>query len=174
MRLNILFLLLATLPGPCSAQQPSAADAVKRDLQAVQGTWKLVRYERQGKVWDRKGIAREFKDQGRELQLRIEGDKLFLGEDQKPYRLRGGNQPQDHTFWLDPTTTPKRCNISSSDWGFLSRSTGDYEGIYRFQGDRLKICLAHHPEARPKRFGASPDHEWLWLLVYQRVPPPAK
>lgn len=174
MRLSILLLLLAGLHGSGSAQQPPAGDALKRDLQAAQGTWKLVRYERHGKVWDREGIARDFKDQGRELQLRIEGDKLFLGEEQKPLRLQRGDQPQDHTFWLDPTTTPKRCDISSSDWGFLSRGTSTYEGIYRFRGNRLEICLAHHPEPRPKRFGASPDHEWLWLLVYQRVTPPAK
>src|SRR5207247_1534130 len=78
MRLSILFLLLAALHRPGSAQQPVAGDAVKRDLQAAQGTWQLVRYERHGKVWDREGIARDFKDQGRELQLRIEGDKLFV------------------------------------------------------------------------------------------------
>jgi uncharacterized protein (TIGR03067 family) len=157
--------------------KPPADDAVKRDLQAAQGTWKLVRYERQGKVWGRKRIARDFKSGGRELQLRIKGDKLFVGEgeDQMSCRLRRGARPQDHTFWLDPTTTPKRCDISiGSDWGFLSRGTAYYEGIYRFQGDRLEICLAHHPEARPTRFSTDKDHEWRWLLVYQRVPPPAK
>jgi hypothetical protein len=36
----------------------------------------------------------------------------------------------------------------------------------------MESCLAHHPEARPKRIGAGPDHEWLWRLVYRRVPPP--
>lgn len=173
MRWSILFLLLAALHGPGSAQQPRAGDAVKRDLQALQGTWKLVHYERQGKVWDRKGIARDFKDGGREFQLRIEGDKLFLGADQKPYRLRASDQPLDHTFRLDPTTTPKRCDISS-DWAFLSRGADNYEGIYRVKGDRLVICLAHHPETRPKQFVASPDREWLWRLVYRRVTPPAK
>jgi uncharacterized protein (TIGR03067 family) len=179
MRLSILFLLLAALIRPGSAQQPPAGAAVKKDLQAAQGTWKLVRYESQGKVWNREGIARDFKDQGRELQLRIEGDRLFLGAGKsqeafshEAHRLRRGGLNQ--TFWLDPTTTPKRCDISMSGWGFMSRGTDTFKGIYRFQGDRLEICLAHHPELRPKRFSAGPDHEWVWLLVYQRVPPPAK
>src|SRR5207249_7691820 len=113
----------------------------------------------------------------RELLLRIEGDRIFLGEDkaEKPSRLRRDGRPRDHTFWLDPTKTPKRCDISiGSDWGFLSPGTAHYEGIYRLQGDRLEICLAHHPNTRPTQFLADKDHEWRWLLVYRRVPPPAK
>src|SRR6266511_383815 len=148
MRLSILVLLLAALPGAESAQQPPAADAVQLDLQAAQGTWELVRYENQGKVWGPEGIARDFAGKGRELLLRIEGDKLLVGEDkaQKPCRLRRGGRLRDDTFWLDPTKTPKRCDISTgSDWGFLSHGTAHYEGIYRLQGDRLEICLAHHP-----------------------------
>src|SRR4051812_43906786 len=114
MRLSILILLLAGLPGVISAQQPPAADAVQQDLQAAQGTWELVRYERQGKVWGPEGIARDFKDKGRELLLRIEGDRLFVGEgkDQMSSRLRRGGRPQDHTFRLDPTKTPKLVDIS--------------------------------------------------------------
>jgi uncharacterized protein (TIGR03067 family) len=176
MRLSFLYLLLTALPGAGSARQPPAGEAVKRDLQAAQGTWELVRYERQGKVWGPEGIARDFEGKGREMRLRIEGDKLFVGggKDQKPYRLRRGGRPRDHTFWLDPTQTPKRCDIGfGSDWGFLSRGTANFEGIYRLRGDRLEICLAHHPEARPTRFIAGADHEWVWLLVYRRVPPPA-
>jgi uncharacterized protein (TIGR03067 family) len=126
-------------------------------------------------VWGPEGIAREFEGRGRGLLLRFEGDRLFVGEDkdQKPCRLRRGGPPQDHTFWLDPTKTPRSFDISiGSDWGFLSRGTATYEGIYRLQGDRLEICFAHHPELRPTRFRAGPDHEWLWLLVYRRVPPP--
>jgi uncharacterized protein (TIGR03067 family) len=175
MRLSILLLLLAALPGAGPAQQPPAGDAVQRDLQAAQGTWELVRYESQGKVWGPEGIARDFQGRGRELLLRIEGDKLFVGEGKgrETYRLRRGGRPRDQTFWLDPTQAPKRCDISF-DCGFLSRGTATFEGIYRLRGDRLEICLGHHPEARPGRFSAGPDHEWLWLLVYRRVPPPAK
>src|SRR4051794_38070206 len=122
MRLSILFLLLAALPRAGFAQQPPAADAAKRDLQAAQGTWELVRYERQGKVWGRKAIARDFKDKGRELLLRFEGDELFMGEDrnEKPYRLLRGGATQDHTFWLNPTKTPSRCDISFES-GIFSR-----------------------------------------------------
>ncbi|MFO0964168.1 MAG: TIGR03067 domain-containing protein [Gemmataceae bacterium] len=172
MRQAILFLLLPALYGPA---QPPAEDAVERDLQTLQGTWRLARYEREGKVWDREGIARDFKDKGGELRLRIEGDKIFLGDDPKPSRLRRDDRPRDLTFHLDPTVTPKRCDISiGSDWGFMSRGAAHWEAIYRFQGDRLEICLAHNPEARPTRFGADPKREWLWLLVYERVPAPAK
>jgi uncharacterized protein (TIGR03067 family) len=177
MRLSVLFLLPAVLPTAGFAQQPPVSDAAKRDLQAIQGTWELVRYERQGKVWARKAIAREFKDKGRELLLRFEGNKLFVGEDknEKPCLLRRGGPPQDHSFWLDPTKTPSQCDISfGSDWGFLSRGTATYEGIYRLQGDRLEICVAHHPETRPTQFLTGQDHEWRWLLVYRRVPRPAK
>ncbi len=175
MRLSILFLLLAVLPGAGSAQQPPAGDAAKRDLKAAQGTWELVRYENHEKVWGPEGIARDFKNKGRELLLRIEGDKLFLGEDknEKPYSLRRGGPTEDHTFWLDPTKTPSQCDLSFES-GIFSRGMSTYEGIYRFQGDRLEICIAHHPNTRPTQFSTDKDHEWRWLLVYRRVPPRAK
>ncbi len=173
MRWSILVLLLAALHGSGSAQQPPARDAVQRELRAAQGTWILVRYERQGKVWYRYAIRRDFKDHGRELQIRMEGDKLFLGDDQKPYRLRSGDQPHNLTFWLDPTATPKRCDLSFAS-GIFGPGMTTYEGIYRLQGDRLEICIAHHPEARPTKFTTGPDHEWLCLLVYQRVQPPTR
>jgi uncharacterized protein (TIGR03067 family) len=176
MRLSILVHLLAALTGAGSAQQPLAGDAARRDLQAAQGTWELVRYENHGKVWGPEGIARDFEGKGRELLLRIEGDKLFVGEgkDQQLCRLRRGGRPEDHTFSLDPTKTPKRCDISTgANWGFMARGTAHYEGIYRLQGDRLEICVAHHPNTRPTRFSADKDHEWRWLLVYRRVRPPA-
>ena len=177
MRWSILILLFAALPGADSAQQPPADDPIQRDLKAVQGTWELVRYERQGKTWGRKGIARDFKEKGRELLLRFEGEKLLVGEgkDQESARLRRGERLQDHTFWLDPTKTPKHFNINIwSDWGFGARGTLHFEGIYRLQGDRLEICVAHHPNARPTEFRVDKDHEWQWLLVYRRVPPPPK
>jgi uncharacterized protein (TIGR03067 family) len=135
----------------------------------------LIRYERQGKVWGPEGIDRDFEDKGRGLQLRFEGDKLFMGEakNDKPYRLLRRGATQDHTFWLDPTKTPSRFDLSLES-GIFSRGMTTYEGIYRLQGDRLEICVAMHPNTRPTQFVTDADHEWRWLLVYRRVPPPKK
>jgi uncharacterized protein (TIGR03067 family) len=86
---------------------------------------------------------------------------------------RAAGATQDHTFWLVATKTPSRFDLSFES-GIFSRGMTTYEGIYRIQGDRLEICVAHHPNTRPTHFGTDTDHEWRWLLVYRRIPPPKK
>jgi uncharacterized protein (TIGR03067 family) len=169
MCLSILLVLLAALAPTIPAQAP---DPVKKELQALQGTWELVVFENDRQVFEKRGIEKEFDKDAPVRILHIDGEKLRLGKGEraKPYTLRKGGKPKSGTYSVDPSVSPGRMAISTGSEGGLFGGVMTFEGIYRLKGDRLEICVvwSDHSEL-PKDFSVEKGNGWCWLLVYERV-----
>ena len=115
----------------------------KKDQEAIQGSWKVVKLERHGKV--NTGAFREdtwiFKDD--ELSM-VGKDKTFAKA----------------AFKLDPSKKPKSIEMPITDGASKGKTR---LGIYRIDGDKLMIC---HGEERPKEFSGEGK---AILLEFERV-----
>jgi uncharacterized protein (TIGR03067 family) len=142
MRVTIACLLLPVL----SLAAPANEDRPKKELAALQGTWRLAATEKDGKT-------RDVSDQP--LEWVIKGNKvLWGGEDLAELTVDGATTPWsiDVTF-LDP----RKVN----------------EGVCSVEGDTLKICINGQAEGvkeRPVGF-ATEGKPGLQLLTLKRVKP---
>jgi uncharacterized protein (TIGR03067 family) len=156
---------------------PATERQVEQEWKALQGTWVLVGYEREGHRLSKEEFAKEFAEDGDKLRLRIEGDKLTLGtgEGRKEFAYRRQGPPKEWTWQLRPGQTPKAFDISSLETGLYVAGTWTFEGIYRVKGDRLEVCgvFTLLNEEQPTDFSTRPD-SWRRLLIYERVKPPAR
>jgi uncharacterized protein (TIGR03067 family) len=109
-----------------------------------------------------RGVAGQFK--GKELsddelnrtRLTVTGDRARLAV--PPLGAEVAN-----SITLDPTIVPKQITIGAGAGG-----RGVLEGIYRFDGDRLLLCVAAHPGPRPTAFATQADTSDI-LLTLERA-----
>jgi RNA polymerase sigma factor (sigma-70 family) len=123
-------------------ERPQEGRAAARDQEDLQGTWRVVRSEEDGK---RHMII--------PAEIKIAGDKIliptFLGE-------------SEYTFKLGTTDTPKRID--------LFYATGDVDaGIYQLQANRFIFCVAPSGKERPSKFESKPGSGHR-LAVFEREP----
>ncbi len=129
-----------------------AAAADKKDEDLLQGRWKVMSVENNGKKAEAKVIAN--------MKLVVAGDKMTA--------LDGNDVMDEYTFRLDPTAKPRAID--------LTIQTGDEKGktvrgIYRLEGDALTVCVAEPDKKdRPREFSA-PEGSSFMLLVFQRAKP---
>lgn len=117
-------------------------DQAKKDLESMQGNWKLVSLEIEGKKQDKPQPG----------SMTIKGNKLtHPGE---------GGKVEEGTFTLDPTKKPKAMDMKSSSTTGKEMSIS---AIYSIEGDTLKLCLGK--KDRPTEFKAAKDNV---LLVFER------
>lgn len=120
-----LFVLCLVLPS-------ATGDEMKPDMAAFQGEWRLTRLEADGKQND--------VPDGDGAKVVFKSDRLFLGGEEKFF------------IKLDPTCDPKTIDLIPRE---EENKDEVLEGIYRFRGTRLTLCL-HKPSRirmRPVRFG---------------------
>jgi uncharacterized protein (TIGR03067 family) len=99
------------------------ADAAKKELEKFQGMWELVPPEN-----DANAVA---------LKVEFKGGKI---------RVIFPNGELKGTFKIDASTDPKLIDFSVKD-------RGDWEGIYKFDGDKLTICVSDPcTKQRPAEF----------------------
>jgi uncharacterized protein (TIGR03067 family) len=138
-----LFAFILNLAISFGATQSSAAAPDKQDLAELQGAWKLVSIESNGK-------ALELTD--RQPRWVIQGDKvLYGGEDLA--RLT-----------VDVKAMPKLVDLK------FASPDKVYEAIYTIEKDTLKICLNRQSEGvkeRPLVFSTKDKANWR-LLVFER------
>ncbi len=118
------------------------------DLVKLQGTWKRVDAEIDGK-----------KLPAAELQtttLTIEKNK---------YTLNMGGQLRTGTLKLDPSKTPKQIDLSSDAGPNKGKVL---PGIYELDGDIFKYALSNPGKERPTDFTAKPGHS---VFVNKRAGP---
>ena len=126
-------------------------DAGAKDLDKLQGTWRIV----SSQVADEKAAE----DEVARRRVTVKGDLLIYeyGNEQKEQRAG--------TIRLDPKT-------KSFDWVFTELGA-TMLGIYELKGDDLKIGFGNdgpiRPQ-RPKRFEMGRENV-VWLLVLKRQKP---
>jgi uncharacterized protein (TIGR03067 family) len=116
-----------------AADAPQVGEG-RKDMEKLQGTWKVVAMERDGqKAPD--DVIREQKP------WVIKGDKIITDDTAKE---------GTSTYKLDPAKKPKAIDVASADpevkW---------IPGIYALEGDTLKLCLSYPAnKERPTEFAA--------------------
>jgi uncharacterized protein (TIGR03067 family) len=144
--LAAVFSLLAASPSASSVastqEKIDKAEAVKNELAALQGSWKLMTYEEDGK---------EVKDVGNPYT--IEKDKLTVKRD--------GEVTAEGPLELDPTRSPKHLDFQ--------RTGGQTEmTIYVRVGDYLILCGRRDGKTRPSEFATGTANGGEYLIVLKR------
>jgi uncharacterized protein (TIGR03067 family) len=108
-------------------------EAAKKELKALQGTWKVVAAEQDGDPLDR-----------------IVGGTLVIKANNFAIKTAGGTELKGDLI-LDPAKKPKHVNLAHQD-GPLKDKT--WQGIYELKGDTLKLCYAEadSEKERPTEF----------------------
>ncbi|HEV3439580.1 MAG TPA: TIGR03067 domain-containing protein [Gemmata sp.] len=131
------FILTAT-PGSVRAGDPPA-----KELKELQGTWKLVSVEIDGKATD---------PIGGQPKWVIKGEKVFYGGAE----IAG--------LKVDASTSPRVIDLKFSDPERV------YEGIYAVEKGTLKICINRQTEGtkdRPGKLSTKDQSDWR-LLVFEQ------
>jgi uncharacterized protein (TIGR03067 family) len=125
----------------------AAAQDAKKEQALLQGKWKAVKIEIEGKEIPADELAK--------LKITVEGDK-FIGQ-------KDNNEQEKNLMKLDPTKKPKAIDLTPQS----GPSEGmTLQGIYELTGDTLKMCLALPGANRPDAFAAG---EMRVLITLQRV-----
>lgn len=128
-----------------------AADNTQTELDRFQGNWQVIELVEDGKVIPREAI-REWLPSGGRFEI-VENAIIFTS----PH----DNHKHVKAFSLDPTQYPKAIEISTPE-------KKDGWGIYRFDEQRLVICLSDSDEsARPEGFTAKTGSKRT-LMVLER------
>ena len=126
--LTRICLLLVFAAGSLAHAQPEATK-VKKEFAPLQGVWRLIGFEVDGKE--------AFLQEHRQIRWVIKDDKVFYGGDELA------------KITLDPATSPKCLDLG------LIKSKRTHEGIYKLDKDRLKICVGMMTDGvkeRPLKF----------------------
>jgi len=119
----------------------------EKDLEKIQGTWKLESVESQGQV---------FIEQYKEWTFNIKDDKLTIKIGDKVHN--------EYTIKIDPDKKPKTID--------LIRKAGDQTltetGIYELDGDTWKVCNDDSGATRPMEYGTK-EGTRLELIMMKRV-----
>ncbi len=150
-------LLLTVTVGLLMAADNPKEEAAKKEREILQGTWKLVSAE-----WD-----------GKPDDLRFtENTTLRISKDGKcTLKLPWPQGVFEGTYLLDPTQKPKTVDYNFKSIPVKGKPLAEL-GIYSLEGDTLKICKSVTGKERPKEFATKPD-DGRSLYVFQRELPPA-
>jgi uncharacterized protein (TIGR03067 family) len=132
-----------------SASLMAPAEDAKKDLEKLQGTWKLVSLEVDGKKKTSEG-------QKKEPTMVVEGNKFTSTIDDE-HSFKG-------TFTLDASKKPKVVDFTVTE-GELKGKT--LRGIYEVEAETLRACYAAPDKERPTEF-ASKAGSGVHLYVYKR------
>ena len=147
------YLLTALAAGLLLAAQDAKEDATKKDLEQIQGTWRLVSRQRDGRTDPPVAV--------KDVLMTNKGDQFsFKG-------AASGAGATQGTFKLDATKTPKTMDRIPADGPNKGKTL---PAIYALEGDTLKICVAVAGKERPKEFATKPGSGYV-LSVFKREKP---
>ena len=115
----------------------AAEDDAKKDLEKMQGEWKVTAFEFSG--------AKIPKEETDKLSVSIKGSELT------PVSKTAV------TIKLDATTTPRQITLTDK--------TKTQYGIYEITGDTIKMCLGFDEAGRPKAFATEKDSKTFMLSL---------
>lgn len=131
-----------TKPEPKKAQKPP-----KTDLERMQGDWKVTFRKDGGRE-----APKEYIEDWEYLFL-IHGDSLIIRDKSKI--VQG-------TVKLDSAATPKTIDMT------IGNGAEKREGIYTFEGDKLKVCWAGWHRQRPNKFSAEKEDKGDGIMILER------
>jgi uncharacterized protein (TIGR03067 family) len=140
-----LLLVLAASVGILGIAADDAKDAAKKELDGLQGEWKLVSATRDGKDMP--------KDTVKGYKNTVKGDKFTVTGD--------GKAVEEGTMKLDPTRKTKEIDLA------LREGKQTALGIYKLSEDTYKLCYAPPGKGRPKEFSGKEGTGYT-LSVWQR------
>lgn len=129
----------------------SRSDAIARQMEKFQGTWKQVAHVRDG-------VADPPEERGWEPRVTFTGNRFVV-------TLADGSTAIKGTFRLDPTREPKAVDWTDT---FGPDAGKTFLAIYSLEEDRLIFCAADEGQERPTEFRAGPGQV---LRVSQREVP---
>jgi len=124
----------------------AADDDVPTDQDRLQGVWKLIALESDGKKAPDEVV--------KAMRLTVKGDKLYLREE---------NKEEEAPFKLDPSKTPRTMDLTVR----VGDKTDTVRLIYELKGDELKLCGGRVGKDRPSEFATRPG-SGLHLLLFRR------
>jgi len=131
-------LVAAVLCGAAFASERSGA-AEKEDKDFIQGTWRMIEWQRPGQETLHAGPTVYF-----------EGNHLyFLRKNEFTKDMDRVNLTEFH---LDPGKTPKQIDLVQLDGPNKGKT---FKGIYELTGDQLRVCVNdedHLASERPTEF----------------------
>ena len=142
-RFGITAVLVAAL---VAAGTAGSGDAAKKELQRLQGTWKVLKMLNEGKPAPAEMIAK--------TEVVLSGHKAIV---------KTGERDETAIITVDPTKKPAAIDIRQE------KEKGVLKGIYKLEKNRLTVCFAEKPDApRPKEF-TSTEESGTVLIVLERL-----
>ena len=149
MRTLFTFLVVGSVASLTLASQ---GDAVKKEREKLQGTWKIVSSEEDARATPDFIVSA--------LTIEIKGDQITL-KGVEDLMERFGKV----TFTIDPATTPRILDFKVTSG---KEKGNQHEGIYVLKDDELKICVSTRPGGnRPDEFKTAADSNRA-LIVLKR------
>lgn len=148
--MRVLSLALASVVGLLLAADAPKEDPNKKDMDALQGSWKLVSRERDGKADPADAI--------KDIVVVNTGNK---------FELKGGPSAVGATkgsFVIDATKKPKHMDRTPADGPQKDKTL---LCIYELDGDTLKLCVAPAGKERPTEFSSKAGSGHI-LSVFKR------
>jgi uncharacterized protein (TIGR03067 family) len=142
-RIRILSLAVLVL---LAADSPP--DAVKKDLDRLQGTWLLVSGKRDGQTIPEEVVKK--------ATLVVEGNRYKISDDV--------GTAAEGTFAIDPGKSPKWLDATPSAGPTKGKT---WLGIYTVEGNIHKACIAPPGKERPREF-ASPEGSGIINEVWKK------
>jgi uncharacterized protein (TIGR03067 family) len=148
--------MLATLSlAPGDAKE----DAVKKELDKLQGTWVMTAVQ-----WDGHAPAPQDVTSDARCEFTIQSNKYKCGQVGAMYKKAEGY------LRIDPSQKPKAMDLSPAE-KFKPGET--FYQIYELDGDMLRTCTRNKekmdPKDRPKEFKTAPNSD-LWITYWKRKP----
>ena len=140
---------LLTAIGAIASADNAKDEAIKKDRNQIEGTWRIVALEVDGnKAMD---------EDAKKLSV-------VNGSDGTWSLLSEGKEISKGTSTFDPTTKPKTIDFTPTEGEGLGNQ---YVGIYEFGDNTRKMCFAPPGKARPTEFTSMPGSEHI-LVTFGR------
>jgi uncharacterized protein (TIGR03067 family) len=135
--------------GCAVAAQPVRNDAARSDLKKLEGTWKVVLVEADGKKMPG--------EQYRDMRMVVHANR---------YTVRRGDRVLERgTFTVDPSHKPKAIDVTPTEGKDKGKT---FRGIYAIEGDTARDCFSRTGKERPREFTAKAGSGCV-LRHYKRV-----
>jgi uncharacterized protein (TIGR03067 family) len=123
--------------------------AIKKDREEYEGTWRVVSLEMDGKKAEEE-FTRKVRVQNRADTwiVQVEGKEAGRG-----------------TSTIDPTENPKTIDFTPTEGSHKGKL---FLGIYALEGDSRKLCFAQPGKDRPTEFASKPGGQHC-LVIFERV-----